>query len=302
MRNCGHSQKDKLGGGLFETVMEDIKSLQNTDSSEYLVDIGKLYPARKRNSHKGTYGSANIIAGSDRYIGAAALAAEAALKSGCGYVKLTTTEKVTLALAAKYPQVIYLDGADFNSEALAIGMGCGVNESLYSTIEKLLKSYHGKLIIDADGLNVIAKYGVNVLKKKSCSVLLTPHAKEFSRLTGVEVNDIVNAPLNFSQSFAREFGVTVLLKGADSVITDGFKTYINTRGTTALAKGGSGDMLSGYICGSAARGLDIFDAAVCGAYTMGVAAEISSEQKTDYCATAKDVLKNIHTAVKRLTE
>ena len=282
--------------------MENTKSnSQKIADSEYIIDIDKFYPVRKRNSHKGTYGSANIIAGSDRYMGAAALAADAALKSGCGYVKLTTSEKVKFALAAKYPQVIYLDEADLNSEAIAIGMGCGVSEELYNTVIFLLKEYRGKLLIDADGLNVLAKYGIDVLKTKSCSVIITPHAKEFSRLTGLEVKDIIDNPLGAAQCFAKEYGITVLLKGADSVITDGSKTYINTRGTTALAKGGSGDMLSGYICGSAARGLDIFDAAVCGAYTMGVSAEISSLQKTDYCATAKDVLKNLHLAVKQLT-
>lgn len=282
--------------------MEDIKSMQNNGCAEYIVDIGKLYPVRKRNSHKGTYGSANIIAGSDKYAGAAALASAAALQSGCGYVKLTTSEKVKIALVAKYPQVIYLDEADLSSEAVAIGMGCGVSEELYDTVKFLLKEYKGKLLIDADGLNTFAKYGVGVLKNKSCSVIITPHAKEFSRLTGLEVKDITDNPLGYAQSFAKEYGLTVLLKGADSVITDGYKTYINTRGSTALAKGGSGDMLSGYICGCAARGLDIFDAAVCGAYTMGVSAEISSRQKTDYCATAEDVLKNLYLAVKQLTE
>ena len=76
---------------------------------------------------------------------------------------------------------------------------------------------------------------------------------------------------------------------------------VNTRGTTALAKGGSGDMLSGYMCGTAARGVDPFGAACCASYTMGLSAEISSAEKTDYCTTAKDIIKNLHLAVKQLT-
>lgn len=273
---------------------------------EYIVndsDIKKFYPKRERNTHKGTYGSANIIAGSDKYIGAAALASEAASQSGCGMVKLTSPEKVKLALAAKYPQVIYLDEPDFNSQAIAVGMGCGVSEELNILIQRLLADYKGTLIIDADGLNTLAKYGIDILNitHGKRRIILTPHVKEFSRLTGFEVKTILNNPIELARSFADRYGVILLLKGADSVITDGLRTKVNTRGTTALAKGGSGDMLSGYICGTAARGLDPFDAAVCSAYTLGVSAEISSEQKTDYCTTAKDILNNLHKAVKQLT-
>ncbi len=252
--------------------------------------IKSFYPARPRNSHKGTYGSACIIAGSDKYIGAAALASRAALMSGCGYVKLVTSEKVKLALAAHIPQVIFLGEADLKSQSIAVGMGCGKSNELYTLIKFLLAEYKGTLIIDADGLNSLAEYGKEVLKEKSCKVILTPHAAEFARLT-----------TETAESFAKEFGVIVLLKGADSIITDGVRTEVNTRGTTALAKAGSGDMLAGYICGTAARGIDAFGAACCGAFTLGLAAEISSAEKTDYCATAEDIIKNLHFAVKQLT-
>ena len=235
-------------------------------------------------------------------MGAAALAVDAALKSGCGYVKLTTSEKVKLALAATYPQVIYLDEPDFSSQSIAVGMGLGISEEVYSLIKNLLLNYRGTLIIDADGLNSLARYGINILREKLCSVILTPHIKEFSRLTGISVEEISKDPKNLARSFSKKYNVITLLKGADSIITDGETLTVNSRGSTALAKAGSGDMLSGYMCGSAARGLAPLDAAVCAAYTMGLSAEISSKQKTDYCATAKDILNNLHLAVKRLTE
>ena len=261
-----------------------------------------FYPKRKRNSHKGTYGAADIVAGSDRYIGAAALASEAALKSGCGYVKLSSPEKVVLVLAHKFPQIIYLSEPDISSDAIAVGMGCGVSEELYILIKKLLREYKGKLIIDADGLNTLAKYGAEILKNKNCNVIITPHIKEFSRLTKLSLCNIVENPVDAAQNFASEFNVTVLLKSASSIITNGKKTVINTFGCSALAKGGSGDMLSGYLCGTLARGLDMFDGAVCAAQTLGIAAEIAAEEKTEYCATAKDILKNLHLSVMRLTE
>lgn len=226
---------------------------------------------------------------------------EAALKSGCGYVKLTTAEKVKLALAAKYPQAIYLDECDLNSRSIAIGMGCGVSERLYERIAFLTHNYDGTLIIDADGLNSLSEYGVGVIKSSRCKIVLTPHAKEFSRLTGKPTEEILQDQIKHATDFAKNFGVVLLLKGAATVITDGERTALNLSGTTALAKAGSGDMLSGYMAGSAARGLSPFDAAVCAAYTLGVSAEISSQQKTDYCATARDILNNLHLAVKRLT-
>lgn len=278
----------KCGQNKFITVYSD-------------SDIKPFYPRRKRNTHKGSYGSANIIAGSDRYIGAAALASEAALRSGCGYVKLTTTEKVKLSIAPKLPQVIFLEEPDLKSEAISLGMGCGIGEDLYNKIKRILKEYGGTFIIDADGINTLSKFGINILKDKNCKVIMTPHIKEFSRLTGESVKDILKDPIGLAQRFASEFDVVLLLKSSSSIICDRDNIVINTRGSTALSKGGSGDMLSGYICGSVARGLSPFDAAVCAAYTMGLSAEISSADMTDYCVTAKDILKNLHLAVKRLT-
>lgn len=297
-----------LGDGLDlcgEIIKKDIGIICPADSYAFLncpLYIRDFYPKRKRNSHKGTYGSANLVVGSDKYIGAAALATEGALKSGCGYVKITTSDKVINCLAAKYPQAIYSDEIFLKSEAIAVGSGCGTDERLYKTIEHLLKNYGGKLLIDADGLNVLSKFGVQILKEKKCEVLITPHIKEFSRLTGLTTEEILSNPISSAQGFTREFGVCVLLKSAASVITSGEKTAINVFGTTALAKAGSGDILTGFACGTMARGLSPFDAALCATYALGTAAEISSSEKTDYCATSKDIIKNLHFAIKRLTD
>lgn len=264
-------------------------------------DVAAFFPARRRNSHKGTYGAANLIVGSERYRGAAALALSAALQSGCGYVKLTSDKSVSDALFTAYPQAIYIDEPDLSSQAIAVGSGCGVSAELYEKTVNLLNNYQGKLIIDADGLNSLAKYGVGALNEKKCSVLVTPHVKEFSRLTNLPVEEILQNPVACAESFALKYGVVVLLKGATSVITDGKRTALNLRGTTALAKGGSGDLLTGLICGNAARGLELFDAAVASAYVLGETAEDCSRERSDYCVTAKELVKNFHKVVKRLT-
>jgi NAD(P)H-hydrate epimerase len=276
-------------------------------SNDYLAqiygeeDIKPFFPARRRNSNKGTYGSANLIAGSEKYRGAAVLSCEGALRSGCGYVKLTATDNVKQNLVCAFPQVIYLDEADLTANAIAVGMGCGQSEELYKTIDYILKNYTGKLIIDADGLNVLAKYGVNILDDKKCEVLITPHIKEFSRLTGESVQEILTDPVFKAQRFAREHNIIVLLKNAATVICDGQKAVINISGTSALSKGGSGDMLSGLICGGAARGLNLFDAATAYAYVAGEAANNCSQKYSDYCTTAKEILKELPNVVKRLT-
>ncbi len=291
--NCEYNISDK-----------ELKSIIRDYNGQTVIcdgDVKKFYPERVRNTNKGDYGSANLIAGSKRYPGAAALAVSSALRSGCGYVKLTCDESVKLALAARYPSVIFSDEIDYRSQAIAIGMGSGVSKELYEQIGNITQKFTGILIIDADGLNSIAQYGTDVLFGSKCRIILTPHPKEFSRLLNKGIDEILEKPILKSEEFAKKYKVTLLLKGAFSIVTDGYETVIITRGSTALAKGGSGDMLSGYMAGSAARGLSAFDSAVCSAYTLGVSAEISSEQKTDYCATSQDILNNLHFAVKRLT-
>lgn len=265
-------------------------------------DIKNLYPKRKRNSHKGTYGTAQLVAGSERYMGAAALAAESALKSGCGYVKLDMQMKNCMALAAKLPQVIFSEEIDFSAGCIAVGCGCGVSEVLYSIIKNLLNTYEGMLIIDADGLNTISKFGINILKNKKCNVIITPHVKEFSRLSMLPVCEIITDPVTHAREFAKRYGVTVLLKNAVSILTDGRRVVICHKGNSALAKGGSGDMLTGYACGTVARGVEGFNAIAVASYTLGLAAEICAKDKTEYCVTSKDIIKNLHLAVRKLTE
>lgn len=264
-------------------------------------DIKEFYPKRRRNSHKGTYGTAQLIAGSEKFIGAAALAAEAALKSGCGYVKLNTYLQNRSALAAKLPQIIFTDDIDFSADCIAAGAGCGVSEELYKTIRSILKYYSGTLIIDADGLNCIAKYGNEILTDKKCNVIITPHIKEFSRLSKLSMDEILSNPITHARNFANEYKVTVFLKSSVSVLTDGERVFLLHRGNSALAKGGSGDMLLGFACGTAARGVDGFNAVAVASYTLGLAAEICAKEKTEYCVTSKDLIKNLHSAVRNLT-
>ena len=118
----------------------------------------------------------------------------------------------------------------------------------------LLSEYRGTLVIDADALTALAEYGADILREKSCRVILTPHAKEFSRLCGKPLEEVLQNGGALARAFAAEYGVTVLLKGHTSLVTNGKFTIFCNEGTPALAKGGSGDVLSGVIVGQAGGG------------------------------------------------
>jgi len=281
--------------------MENIDKLfENSAKILENEDVATTFADRKRDTHKGDYGTVNIVSGSKNYLGASVLATLSALKSGCGYVKLTCSDHLKDLMLVKYPQVIYSKNVDKNASAIAIGMGGGVNKTLYNKICNLLKNYKGILLIDADGLNCLAKYGLQPLKQAKCKVVLTPHVKEFSRLAKLSVQEILKSPCELSLAFAKEYNLTLVLKSSKSIITDGKNLFINKRGSTALAKAGSGDMLSGFIAGICARGVSPIKACASGCYAMGVSAEICSNEQTDFCATANDIIKNLPKAIKSI--
>jgi NAD(P)H-hydrate epimerase len=182
-------------------------------------------------------------------------------------------------------------------------MGLGVSEDVFKGVEYLLGNYTGKLILDADGLNALAKYGsAELLLKKKCEVLITPHVKEFSRLTSKAVEDVLSDSLACAKDFADAYQVAVLLKGASTVITDGKQTFLNLSGCSAQAKGGSGDVLAGLIGGLCAQGLSVFDGGIVGSYIVGVSAELSSEDVTEYSALPTDFIQSFTRAFKAVTD
>lgn len=283
-------------------------------------ETAELLPPKKRNSHKGSYGRAAIVAGSAKYTGAAYLSAAAALRSGAGYTTLCVPENLLPLYALKLPEVLLepMEGGDrvaFTEEgfkklltydSIAFGMGTGVSEDIFKGAAYLLCNYKGRLILDADALNSLAKYGgketESIFADKKCDVLLTPHLKEFSRLTGESTDDLLTKGLNAPKDFAKKRGVTVLLKGAATVISDGKRTALNVAGTAGQAKGGSGDVLSGLIAGLCAGGLSAFDGACAGAYLAGKAAEFAAAETGEYSLTASDEIAYLGRAFRALRE
>ncbi|MBO5334372.1 MAG: NAD(P)H-hydrate dehydratase [Clostridia bacterium] len=270
-------------------------------------EIRQLLPKRKRNTHKGNYGRATVVAGSEKYTGAAYLSTLAAVRSGAGYTTLMLPKNLFPIFALKIPEALLSitnEGgryafkeeimAKIPKGAVAYGMGMDVSEDVAMGAEYLLSHHEGILVLDADALNSLAEYRFENLsalfQNATCEVVLTPHPREFARLIGVDCSQVVENALSLSQKYAEEWGCTVLLKGAATIVTDGKRTLITNRGTAGQAKGGSGDVLSGVIAGLCASALGGFEGALAAAYLCGVAAELATADIGEYSLTATDVI------------
>ncbi len=260
--------------------------------------VRPLFPPRKRDLHKGECGTAAIVAGTSS-LGASVLSALACLKSGAGYTKFYA-EGDPLPFVLRMPACIVraLDEEELlHADAIAFGMGAGTGRATYDLTCRLLASFSGTLVLDADALNSLARYGLSPLEKRRCSLILTPHPLEFSRLSGLDVREISENRIAAAENFAKKYAVTLALKGHETVTTDGSVAYVNTTGSPCLAKGGSGDVLAGFLAGSAARGLPPLEAAVAASYVLGRAAELCARRMGEYSPDATDVISEIGAAI-----
>lgn len=270
--------------------------------------ISRLFAKRKENTNKGDYGKCCIIGGSKQFTGSVILSSSAAcsLRTGVGYAALLVPDSLFNAYVGKVPECILSSFNDkngfinfrkddfdkfLNYDSIAIGMGMGISEEVYKTIKYLLENYTGNLIIDADGLNSIAQFGLEILKNKKCKLVLSPHVGEFCRLAKISKDELLDDPINIAQNFANKYDLTLLLKSSVSIITDGQNTYLNTTGTPAMAKAGSGDVLSGLLAGLAARNDDLIFVSAVASYIFGRCGEyVVREQQNEYTALASDLI------------
>ena len=170
--------------------------------------------------------------------------------------------------------------------AFAIGMGMDKGDAK-SIVQYILDSGKQNIVIDADGLASTSK--IKDLKNRC---ILTPHIKEFSRLTNLSIEDIKKDTISICQNYAKNKGCILLLKGTpETIISDGKNVFKNTTGNVSLAKGGSGDVLSGIICGLLAWGLEPIKAAYCGAYILGRCAELNTVN--EYSTLPEDIVAQI---------
>lgn len=266
------------------------------------ADIKAFFPKRKSHVHKGNFGCAEIFAGGAVYSGAAFLSASACLKSGVGYTRLSAVDPLYSNAIGKLPACVLrefrgIDGEMLSADCIAMGMGAGVNERVYAYLVEILPKYTGTLVLDADALNALSEYGTEILKTKSCRVIITPHPREFSRLLGLSTAETLSRAAELCKSFSEEYGVVVVLKNNRTLIAEGNRLAVNLTGTPALAKGGSGDVLTGLIAGTCARGVSPFESACVSSYLLGKAGELAESELGEYSVDASDVVRWIPKAI-----
>ena len=262
--------------------------------------IKNSYKKRPCDSHKGSHGHALLIAGSSDKIGAAVIASKACLRSGVGLLTVAFYPENKNVLFNSIPEAMYANSCVMNDlspyNAIGIGPGIGVDEI---SLQYIYELFENKLpvVFDADALNIIAKYKID-WKHFNFPFVLTPHPKEFDRLFGEHHSE--SERRNTAIQKAKELNCVIVLKGHKTFITDGIQNFENTTGNSGLAKGGSGDALTGIITSFLAQGYTTLEAAKLGVYLHGLAADITLQTQSEESMLITDVIENIGLAFKSL--
>lgn len=285
--------------------------------------IESFLPERFEDSHKGTYGSVFNIAGCMNYSGAAFLSSYSAFKVGCGLVCLASEKNVTTPTAHLAPEVIFLPLVCFDfpfsdilnmkkiiseiSKYDVVSLGCGLGQR--KNVKNFFKEFIKKVsdcskcfVFDADALNIISKEKILSLPQNT---IITPHPKELSRMIGKSVEQIQKERIQSAIEASEKFKCITVLKGKNTVVTDGTVVYENKTGNSALAKAGSGDVLCGMISGFLAQNIlqkkqetkqTLFQTAVLSVYMHGKIAEVLSKEKNERTLTASELIFNMFRA------
>lgn len=297
---CGKIQIANLGSPT--KVVKDYSIISVLEKEE----LEKILPKRKKKSSKFDYGRVLIIAGSRKYPGAAAITANAAIKSGAGLVELCTNYLHPAVLPEVIPN--FLDENEFGciddtrhnlelilekaekSNAIAIGPGISDNEYSLNLCSQVLKEVNKEIpvVIDADALRIISKD--SILRK---NIILTPHCGEFSRITGIERKEVEISAHNLAKEWADKFGCIVHIKNVPSITSDGSSSYWNIYGNPGMATGGSGDVLTGIIVSLLSQGLEPLLATAAASFIHSQAGDKYAEKFSERTLTASGLIEMI---------
>ncbi|MBD3676104.1 MAG: NAD(P)H-hydrate dehydratase [Planctomycetaceae bacterium] len=276
------------------------------------------FPDRPEEGHKGTFGRVLIIAGSRGMSGAAILSGMAALRSGAGLVYLAIPETILDIVASYEPSYLTLpqpsdDEGRFSVEAepllrdhaegmtaAALGPGLGQSDELAAMVELLYQNLELPLVVDADGLNNLADSKA-LLEKPETPRILTPHPGEFSRLCGLSIGEIQSNREEVAFYFAEKSGTVLVLKGPNTVVTDGDRLFVNQTGNSGLATGGTGDVLTGLISALLAQQMEPFEAACLAVHLHGLAGDLAAAEKTEPGLISSDLPHYLTLAIRQHT-
>jgi hydroxyethylthiazole kinase-like uncharacterized protein yjeF len=273
----------------FDTAATGYSFVDSEMISQYILP-------RKPDAYKGNFGHLLLIAGSEGKTGAAILSARAALRTGCGLLTAAVPVAAQAPLLTVLPEAMTIIRS--NAEPLplldrynAVGFGPGIGFDTGPMLHELLLQQTRPMVIDADGITVLSQ-NQDWYELLTPSVILTPHAGEFDRLTQKHESQFARCQTQLA--FSRRYGVHVLLKGRYTSIStpDGF-LYFNTTGNSGMATAGSGDVLTGIIASLLAQGYESAAAAVLGAYLHGYAGDTMAEQLSKTSLVASDIIEGI---------
>jgi NAD(P)H-hydrate epimerase len=264
-------------------------------------------PRRKPDSHKGTYGRVLVVAGSRGMSGAAVLCGSAALRGGAGLVTVACPAAIQPVVAAGNPCYTTagfhadVEGRftpESNEEILrltadviAVGPGLGSRPDVGELVRALLLwRTETPIVLDADGLNALPPIPAEGIRKRDAPVIMTPHPGEFARLLETDTAAVQADRERLAVEFADRYNVILLLKGHNTVVTDGRRVYTNSTGNPGMATGGCGDVLTGLIAALVGQGLPAFDATALGAWVHGRAGDLAAANLSQTALTAADLL------------
>ncbi|MBI2059013.1 MAG: NAD(P)H-hydrate dehydratase [Nitrospirae bacterium] len=296
-----------------EALASEPSSIEMTTGAE----MRKLFKKRPEGSHKGDYGHLLLVGGSRSKVGAIAMAARAAIRSGVGLVTAGVPESAelgfhTLVLEAMSVALPEMGGelcresavaaleASRGKDAVALGPGLGWSEETTAFSREFVASLQSPLVVDADGLNALSDRP-DILERRKASTVLTPHPGEMARLSHSTTQEVQANRIESAVGFARKHSVVVLLKGARTVVaTPEGVAHINPTGNPGMATGGTGDVLTGVIGSLLAQGFSALDSARAGAYLHGWAGDVAAESKGQIALVAMDLVEFLPTVFKEI--
>ncbi|MGC8676808.1 MAG: NAD(P)H-hydrate dehydratase [Hydrogenobaculum sp.] len=274
-----------------------------------IKDVKPLLPKRELDTNKGNEGKVLLIGGNGPYIGAVSMSAKAATMAGAGLVYVGIPkehmssvsnyliEQIKIPLPSKDYYIESIENIDLGQfDAVAVGMGFDVYDKGFKILEHILNRFNKHVLLDADALNIISKHKALELLKNE-NIVITPHIGEFSRLSGIGKEDIIRNQIDLSYEFHKQYGCSLVLKGAITTIATESKVYVSARGTPAMAKGGTGDVLSGILSAFLSK-MSISKALKLGVFLHSIAGEITAEKSHIEAFSTIDMITNIQEAFK----
>ena len=303
---CGETQAVSIG--IDEDFCSELYEKYFTFCKD---DLKSVIPERRTDANKGDFGKALILAGSCNMSGAAYFAVNGAVEAGAGIVYAGFPDKIYSALATRLSEPLILPMESNNngrfsqrafkkiseymnkSNVTAFGPGIGIDRDTALLTEFILLNSKNPVIVDADGINSVSM-NKDILVKSKCDIVMTPHPGEMARLTSKSVSEIQSDRILSAKSFAEEYGVTLVLKGANTVIAspDG-RIFVNSAGNPGMARGGSGDVLTGIITAFISRGLTPFDASCAGVYIHSLAGDFVKNLYGENSVTPTRIIQSI---------